>query len=71
MNILVWNVQGIVITWMSSALLFHVRKFFPDVVFLLESKLFANQIPRLAKKVGFLKFYCVDRVGLSGGLVLF
>ncbi|KAL5542394.1 hypothetical protein UlMin_010104 [Ulmus minor] len=71
MNVMVWNVQGIGNTWTSNALLSHVRKFSPDIVFLLESKLFSTQIPRLARKLGFLNFYGVDRVGLSGGLVLF
>ena len=47
------------------------EKKFPDVVFLLESKLFSTQIPGLARKLGFSNFYGVDRVGLSGGLVLF
>ncbi|KAL5562411.1 hypothetical protein UlMin_032158 [Ulmus minor] len=68
---MVWNVQGIRNTWTSNALLSHVRKFSPDIVFLLESKLFSNQIPGLARKLGFSNFYGVDRVGLSGGLVLF
>ena len=71
MNVMVWNVQGIGNTWTSNALLSHVRKFSQDIVFLLESKLFSNQIPGLARKLGFLNFYGVDRVGFSGGLVLF
>ncbi|KAL5550204.1 hypothetical protein UlMin_000380 [Ulmus minor] len=68
---MVWNVQGIGNTWTSNALLSHVRKFSPDIVFLLESKLFSNQIPGLARKLGFSNFYGVDKVGFSGGLVLF
>ncbi|KAL5573703.1 hypothetical protein UlMin_023300 [Ulmus minor] len=71
MNILVWNVQGIGNRWTSNALLSYVKKISPDIVFLLESKLLAYQVPGLARKVGFSNFYCVDRVGLSGGLVLF
>ncbi|KAL5555581.1 hypothetical protein UlMin_037817 [Ulmus minor] len=70
MNVMAWNVQGIGNTWTSNALLSHVRKFSPDIVFLLESKLFCTQIPGLARKLGFSNFYVVDRVGLSGGLVL-
>ncbi|KAL5565121.1 hypothetical protein UlMin_028285 [Ulmus minor] len=71
MNVMVWNVQGIGNTWTSNALLSHVRKFSPDIVFLLESKLFSTQIPGLVRKLGFSNFYGVDRVGFSGGLVLF
>ncbi|KAL5541995.1 hypothetical protein UlMin_009705 [Ulmus minor] len=71
MNVMVWNVQGIGNTWTSNALLSHVRKFCPDIVFLLESKLFSTQIPGLARKLGFSNFYGVDKVGFSGGLVLF
>ncbi|KAL5555276.1 hypothetical protein UlMin_037512 [Ulmus minor] len=71
MNVMVWNVQGIGNTWTSNALLSHVRKFSPDIVLLLESKLFSTQIPGLARKLGFSNFYGVDRIGLNGGLVLF
>ncbi|KAL5560150.1 hypothetical protein UlMin_036361 [Ulmus minor] len=67
---MVWNVQGIGNTWTSNALLSHVRKFSPDIVFLLELKLFSTQIPGLARNLGFSNFYGVDRVGFSGGLVL-
>ncbi|KAL5550128.1 hypothetical protein UlMin_000304 [Ulmus minor] len=70
MNILVWNVQGIRNSCTSNALFSYVMKFSPDVVFLLESKLLASQVPGLARQVGFSNFYCVDRIGLSGGLVL-
>ena len=45
-----------------------MKRFSPDIVFLLDSKLLAKQVPGLARKIGFLNFYRVDRVGLSGGL---
>ena len=56
MNVMIWNVQGIGNTWTSNALLSHVRKVSPYIVFLLESKLFANQIPGLARRLGFRIF---------------
>ena len=55
---------------MLNALLSHVKIFSSDVIFLMESKLLANQVPRLAIKIGYPSFFCVERVGLSGGLVL-
>ena len=47
-----------------------MRKWYPDLVFMCESKLLDWQANCLARLIGFPNLFAVNRVGLSGGLVL-
>lgn len=70
MNCLVWKVQGIGNPWTSNALYSHVKQFSIDFVFLIETKLLGSQVATLARTLSFIRFFVVDRAGLSGGLAL-
>uniref|UniRef100_A0A803PI64 Reverse transcriptase domain-containing protein n=1 Tax=Cannabis sativa TaxID=3483 RepID=A0A803PI64_CANSA len=71
MKLLSWNVQGIGNPWTLRALQSHIKEFDPSIVFLAESKLTNYQAQRLCATLQFGEnFYSVDRVGLSGGLLL-
>uniref|UniRef100_A0A803QJV0 Reverse transcriptase n=1 Tax=Cannabis sativa TaxID=3483 RepID=A0A803QJV0_CANSA len=71
MKLLSWNVQGIGNPWTLRALQSHLREFNPSVVFLAETKLTRRQAEGLCNKLQFGdNFWAVDRIGLSGGLLI-
>ncbi|KAL5555044.1 hypothetical protein UlMin_037280 [Ulmus minor] len=70
MKIFIWNVQGIGNPWTSNSLLSLVNTHDPDILFLLEIKLEKQNAMFFMKKLGFVNVFTVDRVGLSGGLML-
>uniref|UniRef100_A0A803PYI0 Reverse transcriptase domain-containing protein n=1 Tax=Cannabis sativa TaxID=3483 RepID=A0A803PYI0_CANSA len=71
MKLLSWNVQGIGNPWTLRALQSHIKEFDPSIIFLAESKLTYYQAQCLCAALQFGEnFYSVDRVGLSGGLLL-
>ncbi|XP_062118476.1 uncharacterized protein LOC133832109 [Humulus lupulus] len=71
MKILSWNVQGIGNPWTFNALrsLLQVHK--PDIIFIIESKLSRSQAKQLVERLNFENWWAVDRIGMSGGLLLF
>ena len=70
MKILSWNVQGIGNTWTFNALKSLLRRHDPDIIFIIESKLMGCQAERLVDCLNFENWWAVDRVGMSGGLLL-
>ena len=70
MKTLSWNVQGIGNTWTLRALKSLLKEHNPDIVFLIESKLTRRQAKSLVTRLNFENWWAVDRVGMSGGLLL-
>ena len=70
MKIFVWNIQGIGDPQTSNSLLSLVNTHDPDILFLLETKLEKQNAMFFMKKLGFVNVFTVDRVSLSGGLML-
>ena len=70
MKTLSWNVQGIGNTWTLRALKSLVWAHSLDLIFLIVTKLLRGQAKNLADSLNFQNWWAVDRVGMSGGLML-
>uniref|UniRef100_A0A803PWX1 Reverse transcriptase domain-containing protein n=1 Tax=Cannabis sativa TaxID=3483 RepID=A0A803PWX1_CANSA len=64
------SAEGIGNPWTLRALQSHVREVDPAIIFLMESKLTRVQAERVCSVLKFDSLWTVDRVGLSGGLLL-
>ncbi|XP_074346129.1 uncharacterized protein LOC141684888 [Apium graveolens] len=66
-----WNYRGVGQPRTVRVLKDVIRSQKPDLLFLSETLAVRNKIEALASKLGFTNFFSVDRVGRSGGLVIF
>uniref|UniRef100_A0A803PV25 Reverse transcriptase domain-containing protein n=1 Tax=Cannabis sativa TaxID=3483 RepID=A0A803PV25_CANSA len=62
--------EGIGNPWTLRALQSHVRDLQPSIIFLAESKLTRVQAERVCSVLQYENLWTVDRIGLSGGLLL-
>ena len=70
MSVLIWNVWGLGSPRAFTRLRNLLRSHSPEVVFLLETKLYGRKARFLYRKAGFFNGFHVDANGSSGGLVL-
>ena len=70
MSILSWNCQGAGSTETVQFLRALRRKYYPDLVFLMETKQKYDYIVGLKKQLGYDHVFTVEPEGLSGGLAL-
>ena len=70
MNILSWNLQGLGNPWTVRALKHFLKVQNPDIGFLMETRLKANEIDGLRLSFQNFNFFVVDSTGRSGGLIL-
>jgi len=71
MSILSWNCQGAGNTETGRRLREMQRTFFPDFLFLMETKQKKKYVTRSQDSLGYDNCFMVDPVGLSGGLAVF
>lgn len=80
MSILSWNYRGNkcfslasrdgLNIWQIHTLRKYIKKYFPEVVFLMEMKQSKKSLVELQVTLGFDKVFTVEHVGFSGGLAL-
>lgn len=70
MKILSWNCQGVG----NTPIVRHLReirgRYFPDIIFLCETKNRRNNLENLVEEMGYFDMHSVEPKGKSGGLVI-
>ncbi|CAB4283256.1 unnamed protein product [Prunus armeniaca] len=70
MSHLSWNCRGLGRALTVQKLRELIRSHAPSMVFLMETKQNNHRVSMLRRQLGFFKGFCVDLVGLAGGLTL-
>ncbi|KAH0996802.1 hypothetical protein GBA52_020666 [Prunus armeniaca] len=70
MSHLSWNCRGLGRALIVQKLRELIHSHAPSMVFLMEAKLNNHRVSMLKRQLGFFKGFCVDLVGLAGGLTL-
>lgn len=71
MSVWCWNCRGTGGAETVQVIREVRRKYFPDIMFLMETKQKFSYISQLQKSLGYDKVYTVEPLGLSGGLAVF
>uniref|UniRef100_A0A803PAA5 Reverse transcriptase n=1 Tax=Cannabis sativa TaxID=3483 RepID=A0A803PAA5_CANSA len=71
MKCLSWNCRGLARDPTSQALKVWVKKYNPDCIFLMETKVQEVKMKVLARNLGFVNAVCISSKGLSGGSCFF
>lgn len=70
MSFLLWNVRRLGNSYALDKLCNLLRSTFPNLVFLIKTKLNSSKARDLASKVGFINHMVVDSQRRSGGFIL-
>lgn len=70
MSVLSWNCRGLSHQSVVSSLKNLIQTYNPEIVFLFETLLLANNMEMVKMIVGFDSCFNVDRVGKGGGIAV-